>query len=191
MKWQPIETAPKDQHILEYRPTSYHPIGISSWTKTARGLQFWARWSGETQVWNIENAPTHWMPLPDLPTSTDEPTGTADDLIPDAIRKLAADPERVRLFNEMSGDEVRALLSGNPAHWKPLPGEERPIQVGDTVRHRTDPAWGTQVVASIGDPYVSPTITDTPVFFEAGGFWRLSQLQRIDPPAAEGTGEKA
>lgn len=65
MKWQPIETAPKDTAILIYASAYYvahfNTTNDKWWTysdgtKTA-GERLLNSWSG----------PTHWMPLPDAP----------------------------------------------------------------------------------------------------------------------------
>lgn len=113
--------------------------------------------------------------------------------IPEAIRKIVADPELVRRFNDLTPEQAREMPKERPCNSVvcQLSGmhvgqcKKRPIQVGDTVRHRTDPSWGTQVVSFIGEPYESQTISDTAVFFEAGGFWRMSHLERVDPPSKD------
>lgn len=64
-----------------------------------------------------------------------------------------------------------------PGHYEATAGELRPIQVGDTVRHRTQ-GW-TQLVSA----------TETYAEFVGGGFWRLSQLERVDHDAATGAGD--
>lgn len=68
MDWQPIETAPKDRKILlagnywrgEENRFSFAHIGMYN-PITCRWEAMWAGWFGVR--------PTHWMPLPDLPTS--------------------------------------------------------------------------------------------------------------------------
>lgn len=63
MNWQPIETAPKDEHtdillygILVHTGGAYMDIG--RWTNYQGG--FWS-WSAD------DSEPTHWMPLPEPP----------------------------------------------------------------------------------------------------------------------------
>jgi hypothetical protein len=73
--WQPIETAPKDQIIILYRPNAPWPA-----IKVAPGKYnndeyakkpkpFWeiwlCIWNGKTVSRNYE--PTHWQPLPEPP----------------------------------------------------------------------------------------------------------------------------
>lgn len=132
-------------------------------------------------------------------------TGTADDLIPRAtvdamremvgdvpveeihasIRKIAADPELVRQFNDLTLEQVRELLSDDQAHCK----KERPIQVGDTVRHKVLNCleWPSRTIRSIETDKPTTWMEDWgPVaYFHEGGFWRLSQLERVDPPSKD------
>jgi len=71
--WQPIETAPKDIHIILFRPNA------PKWQQVAEG-----KWDGQEHhkfprpywscPWRIsyiegdrKNPPTHWMPLPKPP----------------------------------------------------------------------------------------------------------------------------
>lgn len=71
--WQPIETAPKDQTILLYRPTasSYARIAPGEWDDQrhhARPTPHWMSWHRLALVSdNKEHSPTHWMPLPEPP----------------------------------------------------------------------------------------------------------------------------
>ena len=78
MNWQPIETAPKDQIVLLYRPTAPWPaIQVvpgryynDQYAKKPR--PFWGIW---LTIWNSKTEsrayePTHWQPLlepPDAP----------------------------------------------------------------------------------------------------------------------------
>lgn len=59
-EWQPIETAPKDTHIL-VGPTKRMGICVAIFTDLDG-------WETETpsQYWSIYT-PTHWMPLPAPP----------------------------------------------------------------------------------------------------------------------------
>jgi hypothetical protein len=56
--WQPIETAPKDQHIIGYWDIYTRP-SVMWWN--FRGVCF------ESDMDKNEH-PSHWMPLPSLPT---------------------------------------------------------------------------------------------------------------------------
>jgi hypothetical protein len=63
MEWQPIETAPKDGTvILAYR----YQLGSLSWIvimfDRIKGIWF-NYYTGQQEL------PTHWMPLPEAPTS--------------------------------------------------------------------------------------------------------------------------
>lgn len=57
---------------------------------------------------------------------------------------------------------------------------ERTIKVGDQVRHRRD-EW-TAVVKEIQP---DPVYGGFAIFEEPGGFWRLSQLERVEPAKAK------
>jgi hypothetical protein len=80
MKWQPIETAPKDgTRVLAYWPdvlANNSATQVESWYGPRGHEQMLLTWqSGEMQlVWQSAfewadgpNAPTHWMPLPEPP----------------------------------------------------------------------------------------------------------------------------
>lgn len=64
--WQPIRTAPKDgTHILVYRPISNEfipKVGIDYWYDRSTTVPYWAKSNSSTQ-------PTHWQPLPAVPTT--------------------------------------------------------------------------------------------------------------------------
>lgn len=60
MKWQPIETAPKDGRTKILLKTPYSPNGCEAYSNT-----WW------TVGFSAECKPTHWMPLPS-PPSRDE-----------------------------------------------------------------------------------------------------------------------
>lgn len=61
MKWQPIETAPKDGIFLGYN------IDIGIFTACLHDKR------GVLYHWNHEPAPaTHWMPLPEPPQPEDD-----------------------------------------------------------------------------------------------------------------------
>lgn len=59
MKWQPIETAPKDKRILLARVAvaKYGLCGVADGYYNERGVL----------VWPYKKEPTHWMPMPEAP----------------------------------------------------------------------------------------------------------------------------
>ena len=73
MKWQPIETAPKDGKIVLYRPLAWPwaRITIGSWN--ADGYRknprpYWKMDRLDVSVAQMRKwEPTHWMPLPEPP----------------------------------------------------------------------------------------------------------------------------
>lgn len=63
MKWQPIETAPKDGTIILVADKGVYVARIAQWDKGM--LRSGGGW---LDAWNSDNVePTHWMPLPDVP----------------------------------------------------------------------------------------------------------------------------
>ena len=76
-EWQPIETAPKDERILLYRPSSYPWASVvfgkfdsDRYAKKPRPY-----WSHDLErIAGVKDArdapPTHWQPLPAPPSST-------------------------------------------------------------------------------------------------------------------------
>lgn len=59
MKWEPIETAPKDgSEILLFFTTHFSKICVGHYA-----IGNWI----ESQGWSIADKPTHWMPLPEPP----------------------------------------------------------------------------------------------------------------------------
>ena len=55
--WQPIETAPKWEHVLLWFPKGEHVIALMGSTPDQwECIGYWA-----------EDEPTHWMPLPEPP----------------------------------------------------------------------------------------------------------------------------
>lgn len=79
-KWQPIETAPKDgTHILarndDYgaRETYWEFYAEGSqafrWFKEGKGPSGAWSWSEPKNNWAFSWKPTHWMPLPEQPTT--------------------------------------------------------------------------------------------------------------------------
>lgn len=71
-EWQPIETAPKMKNIIIWAATDISESGeIRNWKMDtgywSAGIQCWI-WCGyEVRKYDIQ--PTHWMPLPALPTA--------------------------------------------------------------------------------------------------------------------------
>jgi hypothetical protein len=79
MEWQPIETAPRDNEkiLLLYRPTAYNwglitPGIYNSDIHAPYPKPFWDMWFNlGTKQQAREWVPTHWMYLPEPPTSED------------------------------------------------------------------------------------------------------------------------
>lgn len=68
--WQPIETAPRDEAILVSGGGILYPI-VASWS--GRDDESW-RLDAEGNVhMELDRFPTHWMPLPSSPVTTDQP----------------------------------------------------------------------------------------------------------------------
>jgi hypothetical protein len=70
--WQPIETAPKDGTLIRLRWEGTTVEAIGRWVR-GHNLRYatseWRDVMGNDQL----TLPTHWMPLPDPPTSDPEP----------------------------------------------------------------------------------------------------------------------
>jgi hypothetical protein len=60
--WQSIETASKDAEILALSPAYDGPV-VLRWFKY-NGKEAWRDWD------NDPHWPTHWLPLPEMPTRT-------------------------------------------------------------------------------------------------------------------------
>ena len=60
-KWQPIETAPKDEWFLGVHADS--KVMITSHWPHFRSGAWWCATNSNGETW----APTHWMPLPEPP----------------------------------------------------------------------------------------------------------------------------
>ncbi len=83
MKWQPIETAPKDETVLVYgtwQPDWYNPPRIDPDVHKATCLEVsnsngdWAWYvAGTDEDETYVYKPTHWMPLP-LPPNVSRET---------------------------------------------------------------------------------------------------------------------
>lgn len=72
-QWRDIETAPKDgTEIIIFIPEAYDPVDIASWYLNEFHGNHWmrARCVDEGNAGN----PTHWMPLPEHPLSTNPDT---------------------------------------------------------------------------------------------------------------------
>ena len=65
MKWQPIETAPKDGHRSIILVWDGKDILTAYAYTNNRGETYW--WDGYSQCMEIDPPPTHWMPLPEPP----------------------------------------------------------------------------------------------------------------------------
>jgi hypothetical protein len=68
--WQPIETAPKDGKAIIAWPVYSEPHSVATvrW-ETMKRIP--GRWSVAGGSWPAPRTPTHWMPLPEPPTSAD------------------------------------------------------------------------------------------------------------------------
>ena len=69
MKWQPIETAPKDGTILVFRGRGTR-VEIAQWHDDRQSnppKPYWLDSSLHGISWMRANPPTHWMPLPEFP----------------------------------------------------------------------------------------------------------------------------
>lgn len=70
MKWQPIETAPKDgTNILLYEPKNeFNPpeYFVGRWEKSRDPFIYGTSWEC-SEYGAFNHHPTHWIPLPDAP----------------------------------------------------------------------------------------------------------------------------
>lgn len=76
MKWQPIETAPKDgTTVLLYRPTALRwcVVDKGRWETQKYHSKPSPYWSSDQKLPTVAEQrswePTHWMPLPEPPES--------------------------------------------------------------------------------------------------------------------------
>jgi hypothetical protein len=87
MEWQPIETAPDETEVIvanqDWLSGNFH---ISTAWRHAESGKWWRPHSGPSLASNI--TPTHWMPLPAPPPTTEEQTKT---MTVDEARKRAND----------------------------------------------------------------------------------------------------
>lgn len=70
--WQPIETAPKDgTHVLVWAANLLHglsPMAVAEYSE--HEIEWWHVHDGKFGPYPMRGAsPTHWMPLPEPPTS--------------------------------------------------------------------------------------------------------------------------
>ena len=72
-KWQPIESAPKDELILIWPTYSDGRPRSAKWRAMKRGfmVENGGRWEHGYGA-AIPMKPTHWMPLPQPPDTTEE-----------------------------------------------------------------------------------------------------------------------
>lgn len=61
LNWQPIESAPKDQHVIVFNAVA--GVHEALWVEGHGWLI--TQWAGQTGRW--WPSPTHWMPLPEPP----------------------------------------------------------------------------------------------------------------------------
>lgn len=119
---------------------------------------------------------------------SDDAPSSAAATITEAIRKMMANPELLERFNNLTADEARELLSSNPAHWgtagqKAIPNPtERPIQVGDTVRHKTE-GWEKTVKRIL--PALPEKSLAVMALFDGGDRSPLSELERVETAEPE------
>lgn len=61
MKWQPIETAPKDGTIVLVYAKETQEYAIVFWNR------YYREWNQRSMEEEELESPTHWMPLPEAP----------------------------------------------------------------------------------------------------------------------------
>lgn len=66
--WQPIETAPRDGREVILRRGSR--VGAAQWVRWSDEDGKYEGWTVglDGDLWGDDKAPTHWMPLPDIPS---------------------------------------------------------------------------------------------------------------------------
>lgn len=76
MKWQLIDTAPKDgTEVVLFIPDAHRKVCIGHFVdtetfdygKSTRKMQFWSTGNMMGMIINGNPSPTHWAPLPDGP----------------------------------------------------------------------------------------------------------------------------
>ena len=82
-KWQPIETAPRDgTRILAWNSEyGQRETYMSMYSKGSVGYERWVRGNGPAEIgwdwqepmngWAFTWKPTHWMPLPEAPETSE------------------------------------------------------------------------------------------------------------------------
>lgn len=78
-EWRPIETAPKDgTWCLLFSQENIEPIRIRYWSCRKLNGRLVEGWWSAWGTFSPEYNPTHWMPVPLLPASSDfDKAGTA------------------------------------------------------------------------------------------------------------------
>lgn len=71
MRWQPIDTAPKDKFVLLCGPSGYATIPYVVTTGIIHSDYREGRWIDHTNDDLLDGGfkPTHWMLIPELPTT--------------------------------------------------------------------------------------------------------------------------
>lgn len=68
-EWQPIETAPKDGRLIALYDDR---VVVGCWNPTlGDGWYFWDGSDGELNCWIPGYGPSHWMPLPAPPVTSE------------------------------------------------------------------------------------------------------------------------
>ena len=72
-KWQPIETAPKEGREMFVVRAFRVSNGFTGWREyTTDPWCVWRKDDGTFARWPHHFAPTHWMPLPEPPETSEE-----------------------------------------------------------------------------------------------------------------------
>lgn len=72
MKWQPIETAPRDRGVLVWDKVSgcnvsFFARGVNCWSDELQDGWFTPERDNRDECMILEGPVTHWMPLPEPP----------------------------------------------------------------------------------------------------------------------------
>jgi hypothetical protein len=108
MKWQPIETAPKDQEIWLFAQSFPRPV-VGYWNRCL-GEGWWSTHDREASGTVRVDSYTHWMPLPSSPQaqSSDEEPALAGDEVSAASREASLTQQNISLRADVSNAERRA-----------------------------------------------------------------------------------